>query len=222
MLSSNVRLESFQFSCFLRGWFCTPSSLCFSGDTSGSSNSDSCECHAPDSDSRHVLVLPRNFSSADSQLPLFFLSPCIGQTCLLLSQLQQCLPCMSFPLLLSFSSPPAYAVESPSPFCFAPTLLKILQWGQLLIRSFQVPCSFISHCPYVLLLWGAEPAPSGPRFSVIFYFSLFFKVFRAVPTAYESSKARVRIGAAAAGPNHNVGSRMYLCSIPQPTATLDP
>ena len=52
-------------------------------------------------------------------------------------------------------------------------------------------------------------------------------LFRATPTAYESSKARVQIRAVAAGLHHshihsNLGSELWLRPTPQLTVILDP
>ena len=54
---------------------------------------------------------------------------------------------------------------------------------------------------------------------------LFILVFRAAPVAYISFRARLQIGATAAGLRHshsNKGSEPCLRPIPQLTATLDP
>ena len=53
------------------------------------------------------------------------------------------------------------------------------------------------------------------------YFILFFCLFRAAPTAYEGSQARVPVGAIAASPcqsHSNVGSEPLLQPTPQLTA----
>ena len=59
------------------------------------------------------------------------------------------------------------------------------------------------------------------------FFSFFFCLVRAVPTAYGASQARSRMGATAAGLHHshshsNEGSELCLQPTPQLTATPDP
>ena len=106
LIFSNVRLWPFVFDCILRGpRFWSHCTLCSSGETPGSSNSNSCDFHTPYSDSHQTLVLSYNFPSRDSQQHLFQLSPNLGQDPPPSSWLLQCLPWLSFLVLLSSSLP---------------------------------------------------------------------------------------------------------------------
>jgi len=80
-----------------------------------------------------------------------------------------------------------------------------------------------------LLCLGPSNFPSFPFLCLHPFFSPFFVFFRAAPTAYGSSQARVRIRAVTTGLQHShsnmgsdMGSKPSLQPTPQLTATPDP
>ena len=116
--------------------------------------------------------------------------------------------------------------------CFVGLIALVLSWWVTLLIFFQQslwldPVFRLKKCVVGVASGRVQGRPDTKLFNVqdVFFCVLLFCLFRAAPSAYASSQARGRIGAAVADLHHshrNSGSKLHLQPTLQLTAMPDP